>query len=268
MSWTKEDSARLRELHTACMTVSEIAEKMKKDRTVIRQELVRMGYLPREVRPEPEKSEFTGKTISIEPRTRKAYNRITPEIAEKIAELSGQGMSVRQISQKLGLSSSSVHYTLHKARKKPKGDKPVKAAQINEEFDAAVNQMIEEAQAKEDAQEMTIKGVFEDIDKRFSGAEKEPASAATDTSPEQDITPVIPDTNNTTDKPESQALNGIEMLSLLRTMLTEAFGTEAEPTYIEADRIRGEYCFTYQGREYGFCFGLKQEVPSYGNDKH
>jgi len=240
MSWTKEDSARLRELHTACMTVSEIAEKMKKDRTVIRQELVRMGYLPREVRPEPEKSEFTGKTISIEPRNRKAYNRITPEIAEKIAELSGQGMSVRQISQELGLSSSSVHYTLHKARKKPKEDKPMK---VNKDFDDAVSEMIAEAK------------------------EKEPASVGADTSSVTKEVNSLSQDNDTTEKPKSQVLSGVAALNMMQTMISDWTGMAASIVSLFADKDVAELTFMFEGTEYLCQFGPKG-VPEYGNDKH
>jgi hypothetical protein len=272
MSFSKEEVGKLREYHTARMTVSEIAETMKKKKSDVRRELVALGYLPIEKHPEPEESEFLKDFKPVEIKKR-PYTRITPAIEKRICELRDQCFSIHQIADKLNISSDE---TVRKVLKRngystKRGEyHKSKPAQINEEFEDAVNQMIEEAQAKEDAQEMTIKEVFEDIDKRFSGKEKEPASAATDTSPEQDITPVIPDTNDTTEPPKSQALTltGIKMMMELEAMLGEVFGREAEIIDINAD---GEHCdigFAYRDRKYCLLFAEREEVPEYGNDQH
>lgn len=255
MSWTKEDSARLRELHTACMTVSEIAETMKKKKSDIRRKLAEMGYLPIEKKPEPEKSEFLkGEPVTI---PRREYTKITPETEKRVCELREQCFTTTQIADKLHINSPQTVSNIlkrngyptergkfHKEANETKEDKPMKAAQINEDFDKAVNEMIAEAK------------------------EKEPASAATDTSPEQDITPVIPDTNDTTEPQKSQVVSGITALSLLEGALMDAYGGQAEITRIFAERSIAELFFVIGGQEYGFTFGVKEGVPDYGYDKH
>lgn len=80
----------------------------------------------------------------------KAKNKraLPPNIAEKINELRQQGKTHKEIADELGIGTATVNRYLHK-------DKP---AQINEDFDKAVDEMIAEAETK-----------------------KEPAPAATDT---------------------------------------------------------------------------------------
>ena len=122
----------------------------------------------------------------------------------------------------------------------------MKAVQINEDFEQAVNEMIAEAK------------------------EKEPASAATDTSSVTKEVNSLTQDNDTTDKPESQApaLTGIKMMMEVEAMLSEVFGRDAEIIDINAN---GDHCdigFTYHGREYSMLFAEREEVPSYGNDKH
>ena len=266
MSWTKEDTAKLREYQTAQMTVKEIAEKMHHPKQWIRDELKRMGYTPIETKPKPEKSEFIGKKISI---PRKSYAKITPEIEQKVCELREQCFTTTQIAEKLSINSqqtvsnilkrngySTKRGEYHKLSldgqagtkedtavpTNTKEDKPMKAAKVNEEFDKAVDQMIAEAK------------------------EKEPVTSANDTSSEQDITPVIPTTNNTTEPPESQALSGIKMMIEIEAMLGEVFGRDAEIIDINAN---GDHCdigFTYYGREYSLLFAEREEVPVYGKE--
>ena len=270
MSWTKQDNARLRELHTAQKTVSEIADEMKKDKSLIRSKLVDMGYLPIEKK-QPAESEFTRSFKPVEINQRRA--KITPEIEKKICELREQCFSFGQIGYKVGLSAATVRNVLirngyptgngkyHKedtaAQRETvmdaeiitetKEDKPMKAASINEEFDKAVDQMIAEAK------------------------EKEPASLADNASSEkQDITPVIPLINDNIPKEKSQppVLTGIKMMMEIEAMLGEVFGRDAEIIDINAN---GDHCdigFTYHGREYSMLFAEREEVPDYGNDKH
>ena len=122
----------------------------------------------------------------------------------------------------------------------------MKAAQINEDFDKAVNVMIAEAK------------------------EKEPASAATDASSVTKEVNSLTQDNDTTEPPESQApaLTGIKMMMEVEALLGEVFGRDAEIIDINAN---GDHCdigFTYHGREYSMLFAEREEVPSYGNDKH
>lgn len=239
--WTKEELGKLREHQTSMLTVSEIAEKMQKDKREVRQELVRMGYLPREVRPEPEKSEFTGKTVSIEPRA--PMTRVSDEEKAQIVSLRNEGYTYQRIANKLGIKLPTVKTIVQKLNKAHKEDKPVKAAQINEDFDRAVNEMIAEAK------------------------EKEPAPSANDTS-SKEITPAISTINDTTETPKCQAISGITALGILESALLNAFGDRAEVTRIFAERQIAELFFVYGGQEYGFTFGVKEGVPDYGNDKH
>lgn len=60
MSWTKEDQARLRTLHTKQLTVKEIAKEMQKPQELIRSELKAMGYKPIEQKEKPESDILKG----------------------------------------------------------------------------------------------------------------------------------------------------------------------------------------------------------------
>ena len=257
MTWTSDEVGRLREYHTARMTVSEIAGKMQKKKSDIRRKLVEMGYLPIEKKPEPEKSEFLkGGPVTI---PRREYTKITTKIEERVCELREQCFTTTQIAKKLNINSPQTVSNIlkrngyptergkfHKETNETKEDKPMKAAQINEDFEQAVNEMIAEAK------------------------EKEPASAATDTSSVTKEVNSLTQDNDTTDKPESQApaLTGIKMMMEVEAMLGEVFGRDAEIIDINAN---GDHCdigFTYHGREYSVLFAEREEVPSYGNDKH
>ena len=103
--------------------------------------------------------------------------------------------------------------------------------------------------------------------------EKEPASVGADAS-SKGVIDVKNETSSqpydTTDKPESQApaLTGIKMMMEVEAMLGEVFGGDAKIIDINAN---GDHCdigFTYHGREYSMLFAEREEVPSYGNDKH
>lgn len=261
MSWTKEDTAKLREYQTAQMTVKEIAEKMHHPKQWIRDELKRMGYTPIESKPEPEKSEFLKGFKPVEIK-RRPYAKITSSIEKKVCELREQCFTTTQIAEKLNIGSqqtvsnilkrngySTKRGEYHKLSlediTETKEDKPMKAAQVNEDFEKAVNEMIAEAK------------------------EKEPAPSANDTS-SKEITSGISTINDTTDKPESQApaLTGIKMMMEIEAMLGEVFGRDAEIIDINANSDHCDIGFTYHGREYSVLFAEREEVPDYGNDKH
>lgn len=253
MTWTSDEVGRLREYHTARMTVSEIAGKMQKKKSDIRRKLVEMGYLPIEKKPEPEKSEFLkGGPITI---PRREYTKITTGIEKRVCELREQCFTTTQIAKKLHINSPQTVSNILKRNGYPtergkfhkeNKEEEMKAAQINEDFDKAVNEMIAEAK------------------------EKEPASAATDTSSVTKEVNSLTQDNDTTETPESQApaLTGIKMMMEVEAMLSEVFGRDAEIIDINAN---GDHCdigFTYHGREYSMLFAEREEVPSYGNDKH
>lgn len=259
---TKEEQAKLRELHTAQMTVKEIAERMQKPKAEIRSGLVAMGYLPIEKKETPE-SEFLKGRQPVEIPTRK-YQKITPEVEKRICELREQQFSAHQIAGKIGLSAPTVRKVLREhgydtRRKRTKQDaavpgktredKPMKP-QININVDIVADQLLKKS--KTDKPQAS-----NEVDMK-----KEPAPVAADTSSET----IIPVINDNTPEPKCQdpePLSAISMLTLMQNMIEEAYGLEAQSTYIKADRKFVEYNFAYEGREYGFTFGLIQEVPEY-----
>lgn len=260
MSWSKDELGRLREYQTAQMTVSEIAAKMQKKKSDVRRELVSMGYLPIEIKQKPESEFLSGKTVEIPKRT---YTRITPETEKKICELREQCFTIGQIKDKLNLhDESTVRNVLkrngyptergkyHKETKEDTAgqtgteeDKPMKAAQINEDFDKAVNEMIAEAK------------------------EKEPASVGADTSSEVRNSPNISTSNDTTETRKSQVLSGVAALNMMQTMISDWTGMAASIVSLFADKDVAELTFMFEGTEYLCQFGPKG-VPEYGNDKH
>jgi DNA-binding transcriptional regulator LsrR (DeoR family) len=82
--------------------------------------------------------------------------------------------------------------------------------------------------------------------------EKEPTPAPTETSSNENIVQV----QNTTSKPESQALRGVNVLGLIQTMLEEAYGTDAEIMSLKADSDTASIVFRYGGKAYSVQFGL------------
>ena len=126
----------------------------------------------------------------------------------------------------------------------------MKAAQINEEFDKAVDEMIADAK------------------------EKEPAPSANDASPKEVTSKEdnhLSHLNDTTKEPESQAITaiaGIKMMMEVEALLAEVFDGDAQIIGINANSDHCDIGFTYHGREYSMLFAEREEVPSYGNDKH
>lgn len=154
----------------------------------------------------------------------KAKNKkaLPPNMAEKIVELRSQGKTHKEIADKLGIGTATVNRYLHK-------DKP---AQINEDFDKVVNEMIAETETK-----------------------KEPAPAATDTdSTSENINSLYP--NDTIDEPKSQALNGVDFIGLFEGMLHEGYGDNAKIVKVAADTEKASIVFECEGKAYALNFGL------------
>lgn len=85
--------------------------------------------------------------------------------------------------------------------------------------------------------------------------EKEPTPAPTETSSNENIVQV----QNTTSKPESQALKGVEVIGLMQTMLIgieENFGDNVEVMSLKADSDTASIMFRYGGTAYSVQFGL------------
>ena len=285
MSWTKEDQARLRVLHTKCMTVKEIAKEMQKPQGWIRAALEDMGYKPIETREKPE-SEFLKGSKKKNEIPKRVYNRITPETEKKICELREQCFTIAQIRLKLNLHDESTVRNVLKRNGYPTergkyhkqdtagqtGTKQDKPSQINREFDAAVDQMIAESEAQKEEKEVTLNEVFKDIDEKF-GKEKEPASVGADASSKG----VIDVKNETSSQPydtiepqksQAPALTGIKMMLLLEQMLVDELGEDPTVTKIFADRGQCEVGFSYKDKEYALLFGVKEDIPDYGNGKY
>ena len=82
--------------------------------------------------------------------------------------------------------------------------------------------------------------------------EKEPTPAPTETSSNENIVQV----QNTTSKPESQALRGVNVLGVLECALSDAYGTDAEIMSLKADSDTASIMFRYGGTAYSVQFGL------------
>ena len=159
-----------------------------------------------------------------------AMNRT--ELKAYAVRLYNQGKKHKEIMEITGLSRS-VLYTLIPVGKDSKDKKPCKfkkSAQINEDFDKAVSEMI-------------------------ADIKKEPAPAATDTSSEETehISTINNDTIETT---ESQALNGVDFIGLFEGMLHEGYGNKAKIVRVNADKEKASVVFECEGRAYGLNFGL------------
>lgn len=90
--------------------------------------------------------------VEIEPAApgkRGGHNKISELIKAKIVELKQQGKSDAAVAKELGIGSATVNRTWNKYKSESEG-KPVK---INEEFEKAVDEMIEESKGKEITEE-------------------------------------------------------------------------------------------------------------------
>lgn len=97
------DSIRLRVLHTACMTVTEIADKLKSTPNAVEEALKNMGYTPIYSKLGVEPNEF------VKEKSEMAKGKKTPP--EKIAEirdLRAQGQTLREISWNTGIPYKTV----------------------------------------------------------------------------------------------------------------------------------------------------------------
>ena len=100
-----------------------------------------------------------------------------------------------------------------------------------------------------------IKGVDPETVRAVFGLEpkeKEPTAAATATDSKEKIVQV----QNTTSKPESQALRGVNVLGVLECALDNAYGSDAEIMSLRADSDTASIVFRYGGTAYDLSFGL------------
>jgi len=85
--------------------------------------------------------------VEVPEKKRGGHNKISELIKAKIVELKQQGKSDAAVAKELGIGKSSVYrtWTEHKGEGKP--------SKINEEFEKAVDEMIEESKGKEITEE-------------------------------------------------------------------------------------------------------------------
>ena len=173
------------------------------------------------------------------PGKRSRYNRLTELIRNKIIELKEQGKSNAVVAKELGIGQTTVYraWTEYRGGRHP--------SKINEEFDKAVDEMIEESKNK------TITEEREEMPKA-----KEPAPAATDTSSTKNENKTLSTNNDIIDEPKSQALNGVDFIWLFEDMLHEGYGDKAKIVKVIADKEKASVVFECEGRAYGLNFGL------------
>jgi len=86
--------------------------------------------------------------------------------------------------------------------------------------------------------------------------EKEPATAATVTDPENKNIDEISINKNTTENTDCQALRGVNVLGVLECALDNAYGNDAEIMSLKADSDTASIVFRYGGTAYSVQFGL------------
>lgn len=205
MALTKEKNIAIAAMNAKGMCIEAIAKKAGINKDEVRESLENRGrsYIELGIMSKEEKTEY-------------------------IKELGRNGKAIVDIMELTGLGKTSVYNYLF-------GDKdkkcPAKPAQINEDFDKAVDEMIAEAETK-----------------------KEPAPAATDTDSviKDNIDILYP--NDSTDEPKSQALNGVDFIGLFEGMLHEGYGDKAKIVKVIADKEKASVVFECEGRAYNLNF--------------
>ena len=109
------DTLRLRALHTACMTVDEIADKMNIAVENAEYELKKMGYTPIYKREMQECHGF----IKKEENNMAQKPRIPDEKKQEIVTLKVEGKSIKEITEATGVSKSTVQRVCKKEEPAP-----------------------------------------------------------------------------------------------------------------------------------------------------
>lgn len=109
------DTLRLRALHTACMTVNEIADKMNTAVENVEYELKKMGYTPIYKRDMEECHGF----IKKEENNMAQKPRISDEKKQEIAALKAEEKSIKEITETTGVSKSTVQRVCKKEEPAP-----------------------------------------------------------------------------------------------------------------------------------------------------
>jgi hypothetical protein len=87
--------------------------------------------------------------VEVPEKKRGGHNKISELIKAKIVELKQQGKSDAAVAKELGIGSATVNRTWNKHKSESEG----KSVKVNEEFEKAVDEMIEESKGKEITEE-------------------------------------------------------------------------------------------------------------------
>jgi uncharacterized protein (DUF433 family) len=180
---------------------------------------------------------------------------MTNEQKNQVAAMNASGMSVDEIVIDTGLDKKEIAaFVAERNEKKGKRGHPISAhtKQAIIEWYQSGHKVAETAK-KFGVDPKTVKAAVG----LLPAKEKEPASAPTETSSvmSNDDTEVSSIDNNSTDKPKSQALRGVNVLGVLECALENAYGNDAEIMSLKADSDTASIVFRYGGRFYKLEFG-------------
>ena len=173
---------------------------------------------------------------------------MTNEQKNQVAAMNASGMTVDEIVIDTGLDKQTVaDFVAERNRKNGKG-KPLTPETIAQVEDLTrKGWTVTDIKAKVGISPASISRIRSGMK-----TEKEPTAAATATDSKEKIVQV----QNTTSKPESQALRGVNVLGILECALADAYGTDAEIMSLKADSDTASIVFRYGGTAYSVQFGL------------
>lgn len=184
---------------------------------------------------------------------------LSQEKKTQIAGCHGKGMTLSEISARCGLVEGVVAEFLESIGKTPNKSERRKYRRVTDEQKEQMQKLADEGRSVYTiAKEMDID--IKTVQKHLKNAnkEKEPASAATDTSSVGCIKKTDGDTvslsKDTTDAAKSQALSPFTALTLLEALLDNWVGNEYDKYFMQAYEGVAEFIFTYKGRKYAFKF--------------
>ena len=176
---------------------------------------------------------------------------MTNEQKNQIAAMNASGMSIDEIVLDTKLDRKEVEDFVAERNAKKKGRGHPISAQTKQAIIEwyQSGHSVSQTAKKFGVDPKTVKSAI------AATKEKEPTAAATATDSKEKIVQV----QNTTSKPESQALRGVEVIGLMQTMLIgieENFGDNVEVMSLRADSDTASIVFRYGGTAYSVQFGL------------
>lgn len=189
---------------------------------------------------------------------------LSQEKKTQIAACHGKGMTLSEISARSGLVEDVVEEFLESIGKTPNRSERRKITRLTQEQKERIGELFLQGKGCTEISKSTginIKTI--EYYKKKLRKEKEPESAATDTSSgcikktDGDSAPLSKDT---TIEPKSQVLSPFTALTLLETLLDNWVGNEYEKYYMQAYEGNAEFIFIHEGRKYSFQFKECKEV--------